>query len=186
VTGAAGGNSDVRPIGRRYLLGFLVRLFVNFAAGVGVLHLILFFVFSRPLAGEYAAAHHQLVGLARYLRPVVAISVLAYGLLACLSTSALCAYLLQRVAGPLYRMERILEEFRSGAPFRPVSFRHGDQVGRLGDAYNSWIGLLRQDRGRMLARLEEAERLCLLDERTCRPEMEKALQQVADLLARYR
>lgn len=186
MTGVAGGNHDDRPVGRRYLLGFLLRLFVNFAAGVAVLHLILYFVFSRPLAGEYAAAHHQLIGLARYLRPVVAVSVLAYGLLACLSTSALCGYLLHRVAGPLYRMERVLEEYRSGAPARTVSFRAGDQVGPLAEAYNAWIGVLRQDRGRILSLLEEADRLCLMDEKSCRSEMEKALREVASLLARYR
>ena len=186
MTGAAGESRDGRPVGRRYLLGFLLGLFVNFAAGVAVLQLILFFVFSRPLAGGYGDAHHQLVGLARYLRPVVTVSVLAYALLACLSTSVLCINLLRRIAGPLYRMERILEEFRAGAPVRPVSFRPGDQVGTLAEAFNVWIGVLRQDRGRMLGRMEEAERICLLDERTCRREMEKALREVAEALARYR
>ena len=174
------------PIGRRYLLGILLRLLVNFALGVGVLYAILFFVLSKPLAGEYAAVYHQLRGLAAYMRPVVTVSVLAYALLASLSTAALCVYILHRVAGPLYRMERVLEEFRSGAPTRPFSFRHDDQAGPLAEAFNAWVGTLRQDRGRWLARMEEAERLCMLDEATCRAEMEKALRQMADDLAQYR
>ena len=174
------------PVGRRYILGILMRLLVNFAFGAGVLYAILFFVFSKTLAGEYAAVYHQLRGLATYMRPVVTVSVLAYALLASLSTAALCVYIFHRVAGPLYRMEQVLEEFRSGAATRPVSFRHGDQAGPLAEAFNAWVGVLRQDRGRLLARMEEAERLCLLDEATCRAEMEKALRQVANDLAAYR
>ena len=186
MNGAAGTGTDARPIGRLYLLGFLLRLFVNFAVGVGILYAILFFVLSRPLPAGYAAVYHQLRGLAAYMRPVVTVSVLAYALLASISTAALCVYILHRVAGPLYRMERVLEEFLSGAPTRPVSFRHGDQAGPLAEAFNAWVGTLRQDRGRLLARMEEAERLCLLDEATCRSEMERALRQVADDLAAYR
>lgn len=183
-TGRAADNG--LPIGRRYLLGIVLRLFVNFAVGVGILLAILFLVLSKPLAGGYAAVYHQLRSLATYMRPVVTVSVLAYALLASLSTAALCVYVLHRVAGPLYRMERVLEEFRSGAPTGPVSFRHGDQPGELAEAFNAWVGVLRQDRGRLLARMEEAERLCLLEEATCRSEMERALRLVADDLAAYR
>jgi hypothetical protein len=175
-----------KPVGGRYLLGFLLRLFVNFALGVCALQAILYLVLSRPLPGEYAGVFHQLRGLAAYLRSVVTVSVLAYALLACASTAALCVFILHRVAGPLFRMERVLEEFRSGAPVRPVSFRHGDPVGPLAEAFNAWVGVLRQDRVRMLARMEEAERLCFLDEAACRSEMEKALRRVAEVLARYR
>ncbi|MBP2668959.1 MAG: hypothetical protein H6Q80_1161 [Deltaproteobacteria bacterium] len=186
MNGTARTTDSGGPIGHRYILGILLRLLINFALGVGVLYAILFFVLSKPLAGEYAAVYHQLRGLAAYMRPVVTVSVLAYALLASLSTAALCVYILHRVAGPLYRMERVLEEFRSGAATRPVSFRHGDQAGQLAEAFNTWVGALRQDRGRFLARMEEAERLCLVDEATCRAEMEKALRQVAEELARYR
>jgi hypothetical protein len=186
VTGNAGKTDIGGPVGRRYILGILMRLLVNFAFGAGVLYAILFFVLSKTLAGEYGAVYHQLRGLAMYMRPVATVSVLAYALLASLSTAALCVYILHRVAGPLYRMEQVLDEFRSGAATRPVSFRHDDQAGPLAEAFNAWVGVLRQDRGRLLARMEEAERLCLLDEATCRAEMEKALRQVAEDLAAYR
>lgn len=186
MRGPAGTAGEARPIARRYVLAFLLRLLVNCAAGVGALYAILFFVLAKPLAGDYAAVYHQIRSLAAYLRPVVTVAVLAYALLAALSTAALCVYVLHRVAGPLYRMERILEEFRAGNATRPVSFRHDDQGGTLPEAFNAWVGILRQDRGRLLARMEEADRLCLLDEATCRAEMERALRQVADDLAGYR
>jgi len=173
-------------IARRYVFGLLLRLCVTFAAGVGVLFVILYFALSRPLPGDYAGVFHALRNLSPFLRPILAVSVLVYALLACGSTSALCVYLLHKMAGPLYRMVLILDQYRSGAPTRTVSFRHDDQIQSLAHAFNQWIGTLRSDRHRWLATMMDAERHCLQDEATCRAEMEGALRKIAGDMARYR
>jgi len=180
----AAGNAAL--IHRRYLFGLLLRLCVNFAGGVGILFVILYFALSRPLPGDYAGVYHALRNLSPFLRPILAVSVLVYALLACGSTSALCVYILHKVAGPLYRMELVLDQYRSGAPTRTVSFRHGDQIQPLAQAFNQWIGSLRRDRQRWLATMQDAERHCLQDEATCRAEMEGALRKVGEDMARYR
>lgn len=172
-------------IRRRYVLGLLARLCVNFAAGVGILFAILYFALSRPLPGDYAGVFLALRNLSPFLRPILAVSVLVYALLACGSTAAVCVYILHKVAGPLYRMELVLDQYRSGAPTRTVSFRSNDQIQALAQAFNQWIGTLRRDRQRWLAMMEDAERHCLQDAATCRAEMEEALRRVAGDLARY-
>jgi hypothetical protein len=182
--GGIGGGAPL--VDGAYTAWFLVRLAINFAAGVAVLHSILYFVLSRPLAGEYADVYYALRDLARYQRPILAVSVLAYVLLASGMTAALCVYGLHRVAGPIYRLQRQVERYLDGDPTRPISFRHGDQLGPLADAFNGWIEALRQDRQRWLSRMEEADRLCLQDEATCRAEMERALRDIEADIARYR
>ena len=179
----AAGNGPL--IQRGYVLGLLFRLFVNFAGGVGILFVILYFALSRPLPADYAGVFHALRNLSPFLRPVLAVSVLVYALLACGSTSAVCVYILHKVAGPLYRMELVLDQYRSGVPTRTVSFRSDDQIHALAQAFNQWIGTLRRDRQRWLATMGDAERLCLQDAATCRAEMEKALRRIAEDLARY-
>ncbi|MDA8179616.1 MAG: hypothetical protein ACYC7K_03030 [Desulfobacteria bacterium] len=173
-------------IHRRYVFGLLLRLCVNTAGGVGILFVILFFALSRPLPGDYAGVFHALRNISTFLRPILAISVLVYALLACGSTSALCVYVLHKVAGPLYRMDLVLDQYRSGAPTRTVSFRNGDQIQPLAQAFNRWIGTLRRDRQRWLATMMDAERHCLQDEATCRVKMEEALRKIAEDMARYR
>ena len=173
-------------IHRQYVIGLLLRLCVNFAGGVGILFAILYFALSRPLPGDYAGVFLALRNLSPFLRPILAVSVLVYALLACGSTSALCVYVLHKVAGPLYRMEMVLDQYRSGAPTRTVFFRNGDQIEALAQAFNQWIGTLRQDRQRWLATMGDAERHCLQDEATCRAEMEKALRKIAEDMAGYR
>jgi len=185
MNGPGSGKVALQII-RGFRLRFLSRLAINFTAGVAVLYLILYLALARALPEEYAGAYHALRGLPGFLGSIIATSVAAYILLACASTAALCVVWLHKVAGPLYRLERVMDGFRSGEPTRPVFFRHGDRFGSLPEAFNAWIGSLRQDRQRCLARMDEAERLCLQDEATCRAEMEKALGQVAEILARYR
>ena len=179
---AAGKGSLIH---RRYVFGLLLRLCVNFAGGVGILFVILYFALSRPLPGDYAGVFHALRNLSPYLRPVLAVSVLVYALLAFGSTSALCVYILHKVAGPLYRMELVLDQYRSGAPTRTVSFRHDDQIQPLAHAFNQWVGALRRDRQRWLATMKDAERHCLQDEATCHTKMEEALRKVAGDMGRY-
>ena len=176
---------DTPLVQRRYVFGLLVRLCVNTAGGVGILFVILYLALSRSLPGDYAGVYHSLRNLSPFLRPILAVSVLVYALLACGSTAALCIYVLHKVAGPLYRMERILDQYRSGVPTRTVSFRHDDQIQPLAYAFNQWIGTLRRDRHRWLATMKDAERHCLQDEATCRSEMEAALRKIAGDMARY-
>jgi truncated hemoglobin YjbI len=180
----AGGTPPL--IVRRYVFGLLLRLCINFAGGVGVLFVILYFALSRPLPGGYAEIFQALRNLSPFLRPILAVSVLLYALLACGSTAALSIFILHKVAGPLYRMEQILGQYCSGAPTRTVSFRHGDQIQPLAHAFNHWIGTLRRDRQRWLATMMNTERHCLQDEATCRAEMEEALRKIAGDMARYR
>ena len=171
---------------RPYRLWFLTRLGINFAAGVAVLAAILYLVLSRPLPGDYAALFYALRTLSGFLWRIIAVSVLAYVLLSIGSTALLCVYGLHKMAGPLYRMERVIAGYLEGSPSRPVMFRAGDQFEPLAEAFNGWIGTLRQDRQRLLSRMETAERLCLQDEATCRAEMARALREVEADLSRYR
>ncbi|MBI5905472.1 MAG: hypothetical protein HZB86_07965 [Deltaproteobacteria bacterium] len=171
---------------RGYRFRFILKLCVNFAAGVVVLFGILYYGLSRPLAEDYSGVFHALRNLTTFLRPMIATSVLAYVLLVCGATGALCVYALHKVAGPLYRMERVMEGYRAGEPTRTVSFRDGDQIAPLATAFNAWTGKLRQDRQRWLSVLEGAERASLGDESTRKARMEAALREIEADLGRYR
>lgn len=170
----------------RYRLRLVVRLSAVFALGALLLHGILFAVLSRGISGDYAAAFHALRHFAGFLGPVVALSVLAYALLAGGAAAVVCAFALRRVAGPVYRLERALEECVSGDPVKAVFFRHGDQAHGVAASFNAFLGALREDRQKWIGALEHADRLCLQDQATCRAEMESALAVLDSMLAKYR
>ncbi|MCL5884113.1 MAG: hypothetical protein M1377_01970 [Deltaproteobacteria bacterium] len=176
----------VRIVERGYQFRFLLLLAFIFAFGAFFLFLAFFVVFSRPLVGDYAGVFYALRHLSSFILPVVSFAVLAYVLLVCGVTVVLCIFALHKVAGPLYRMERVAEGFLAGAPTRAVFFRRGDQAAAMAETFNGFLVALREDRQKMLAAMEQAERLCLQDAATCRAEMERALSRVVSILSRYR
>lgn len=165
---------------------FLLRLCLLFAVGTVLLFLGLFAVFSRKMSGDYPSVFYALRHFTEFLFPIVAISVLAYVLFLCGATAVLCVYALHKVAGPLYRMERVIEGYVAGDPVQPVFFRQGDQVHPLARDFNRFVARLREDRIRWAGVLEHAERLCLQDQATCRAEMEKALGKLETHISQYR
>lgn len=173
------GNGALR---RRFLLPWLVF------SGMATLLLFLFhyLLFSSPFAGGYGAVFHALRQIVTILLPVVALSMLAYILLVGGIAALLCINLLHRIAGPIFRLERVLGGFLEGEAVRPFFIRHGDLVPEVASSFNEFVDRLREDRRRWVAAIENAERLRLRDRETCRAGMENALAELVTLLSRYR
>jgi len=166
----------------RFLLFWLV------ISGLGTLSLFLFLYqfFSSPLTGGYGGSFYALRHLAEILPSVVALSMLAYVLLVGGGAALLCIALIHRIAGPIFRLERALVNCLDGEPVKPFFLRHGDLVPELASAFNGFVGRLREDRQRWTSVMENADRLCLQERKTCRVEMERALAELDTLLSRYR
>ncbi len=174
------------PVAARFTKRFLLALLLIDALGAALLFFALFVILSRPMAGDYPAVFLALRHLASYVPPVVVFAALAFVLLVGIATAVLCVVSLQKIAGPLYRMERLLDTYLAGEPVKPAFFREGDEVKALASSFNGFIGRLREDRQKWLGMLEHAERLCLQDRATCRLEMEKALTELELHMAKYR
>ncbi len=184
MTGSVRGHDA--PVTAAFAKRFIGLLILIDALGAALLLLVLRLVLSRPVGGDYAAVFLGLRELASSLLPVVAFAALAYVVLAGVGTAFLCIVALQKIAGPLYRMERLIERYVEGEPVKPAFFREADQVKVLALSFNGFVERLRDDRQKWLAAMAQAERLCLQDRATCRLEMEKALAEVELLMAKYR
>jgi len=174
------------PVTAAFTKRFLVLLALIDAVGAAMVFLVFFVTLSRPIAGDYTAVFLGLRGQASSFLPVVAFAALAYVVLVGVPTAVLCVTAFQRIAGPLYRMERLIECYVDGEPVKPAFFREADQVKVLATSFNGFVGRLREDRQNWLATMAQAERLCLQDRATCRLEMEKALAEMELLMAKYR
>src|SRR4030065_86982 len=108
----------------RFLLFWLV------ISGLGALSLFLFLYqfFSSSLTAGYGGSFHALRPPAEILPSVVAISMLAYVLLVGGGAALLCIALIHRIAGPIFRLERSLENCLDGGPVNPFFPPHGGLV----------------------------------------------------------
>jgi hypothetical protein len=165
---------------------FAMQLLLTIGAGGGLLFLAFHLIFSQPLPGTYAGVYFALRNLSAFLVPILVFSLLAYVLVVGVVIALLSVYSFHKIAGPLYRMERALENFESGHAVKAVFLRKGDQMVALARAYNDFVAHLRDDRKEWLSAMEHAERLCLQDKATCRSEMGKALARLSEMLSRYR
>lgn len=169
-----------------YLGRFAVLLVLVFCLAGIFLFLALRIALAQPLPGNYSGVYFALVNMSSFMAPLLFFSMTSYVLLVSLAIVVLCGYTLHKIAGPLYRIERTMQNYESGDSVRAVFLREGDQLVALADAYNDFVARLREDRRNSLAAMEHAERFCLMDPATCRAEMEKALIRLSDLLSRYR
>lgn len=180
-------GSGPPPPGFGRILGrFLLAWVVASAAGALLQYLFWFLLLSNPLPEVYGPAFFGLRHELDTLLPVVCLSSLAYVLLVGAAAALLCVRLLHRIAGPIFKLERVLGNYLEGYPVRPLFFRRGDFVPGLSPAFNGFVGRLREDRQAWMGLMENAERLCLRGKDTCRAEMEKALSDLKTLLDRYR
>ncbi len=170
---------------RRYAFRFAALLFLVFALGGAFLLLAFYIVLTQPLPGAYAGIYFALRNLSAFLVPLLVFSMTAYVLLVTVAIAVICGYTFHKIAGPLYRMERALENYESGDSVRAVFLREGDQLLALADAYNGFVARLRDDRKECLIAMEHAERLCLADAAACKAEMAGALSRVSNFLSRY-
>ncbi len=171
---------------RGYVARFAMQLLLVAGIGGGILYIAFYLVFIRPLPGTYSGVYFALRNFSALLVPILAFSMLAYVLVLCVAIALISSYAIHKIAGPLYRMERALENYESGDAVKAVFLREGDQLVPLAQAYNGFVTRLRDDRKEWLATMEHAERLCLQDAATCRAEMGSALARLSELLSRYR
>ncbi|MGE5663571.1 MAG: hypothetical protein ACM31I_04480 [Deltaproteobacteria bacterium] len=173
-------------VSARFAKRFLLGLALIHLAGGAVLFVGLRVALSKPLDGSYSAVFAALRQQVSLLVPVLTYAGAVYVLLVSLATTVLCVRALHKIAGPLYRMERALENFLAGEIVRPAFVREGDQVAALASSFNGFVGCLRQDRQNLLGMMRRAERLCFQDRAACRADMDKALVEMENLLAKYR
>ena len=178
---------EVRRVVERGGYGrFATQLLLVVGAGGALLYLAFFLIFTRPLPGAYAGIYFALRNLSAFLVPLLIFSMLAYFLIVSVAVALLSGYAFHKIAGPLYRLERALENYESGDAVKAVFLRRGDQLFSLAHAYNRFVAALRDDRQRWMATMEHAERFCLQDAATCRAEMGEALARLSEMLSRYR
>ncbi len=170
---------------RGYLFRFLLQLSAVFALGALLLFATLFFFFSRPIQGDYSSVFYALRHLTEFALPMVSFSALVYVLLVCGATAVVCVYAIHKVAGPIYRMERVIETCLADNPVGTVSFRKGDQATILATGFNGFLDCLRKDRQEWLGVMERAEELGRKDPAAAPEEMGKVVAELSRSVSKY-
>lgn len=142
-----------------YPVGFLARTAavsaVSCLGGLAFLR----WVFSRPLGDEFGPAFYTLKGVLAYLAPSLAFSFLAVLLVASLAVFVVAVFASHKVAGPLFRLQRVAGHLRRGVLVGRIHLRAADQGKPVTAEINAWVDGLKEKRtslGSRVSKLEEA------------------------------
>jgi hypothetical protein len=141
-----------------YPLGFLARAAGLSAVACGLGLWLLRWFFSRDLGSEFAPAFYLLRHLVGFLLPALAFSLLSVLLVACCALFGVALFASHKIAGPLFRLQRVAGYLCRGILVGRVHLRTGDQGRPLAETINVWVQARKDllQRNRALAeRLDE-------------------------------
>ncbi|MDF1551862.1 MAG: hypothetical protein P1P84_02315 [Deferrisomatales bacterium] len=129
---------DERPFGPSYPLAFLAKTtaFTALACALGLV--ILRGVFFQELGTEFAAAFYTIKGMLAYLLPSLVFCVLAVLLVASLAVFAVAVFASHKMAGPLFRLQRVAGHLQCRVLVGHIHLRTADQGKPVARALNEW------------------------------------------------
>jgi hypothetical protein len=132
-------DRDDKPFELSYPLGFLSRAAALAALACGLGLSILRWVFSKDLGAEFAPAFYMLKNLIHFLAPALVFCLLAVLLVASTAVFALAVMASHKVAGPLFRLQRVAVYLGRRSLIGRIHLRAGDQGKAVAAWINAWV-----------------------------------------------
>ncbi len=146
-----------------YPVGFLARTAAVTAVSCGGGLALLEWVFSRELGAEFAPAFYTLRSVLAFLAPALVFCLLAVLLVASTAVFGVAVLASHKVAGPLFRLQRVAGYLRRRVLTGRVHLRGGDQGKPVAAAINAWVDA----RKRRLAEFQTRNAACEETLRRC-------------------
>ena len=170
-------------VNRQLQLRLLVKVLGIVVVGIGIMAAIFYFYSNREISESYRQFHVQANNFLDYLWPAVITSLI----IASVATVVITLFLPQKIAGPLYRIEKdLMERVGTGDLTVKVTLRKGDEITGLANALNETISKLRE-KVENISRpaLELQSRLNAMDGKA-ETEITALSQQVNEALRRFK
>ncbi len=127
-------------VNRQLQLRLLVKVLGIVVVGIGIMAAVFYYYSNREISESYRQFHVQAKNFLDFLWPAVISSLVIASIAAVIIT----LFLPQKIAGPLYRIEKDLtDRISTGDLTVQVILRKGDDVTALADALNKTISTLR-------------------------------------------
>jgi len=146
-----------------YPVGFLARTAVVSAVACAGGLVLLEWVFSRELGAEFAPAFYTLKSVLSFLAPALVFCLLAVLLVASTAVFVVAVFASHKVAGPLFRLQRVAGYLGRRVLTGRIHLRVGDQGKPVATEINAWVAGRKQRLAEFHARseaFEEALRRC--------------------------
>ncbi len=124
---------------RDFQIWLLVRILGTIMISSIIAALILYFYASREVGDSFYQAHVEIRRVSDLLLPVIGVG----SLVSFLSGLAIIIFLPQKIAGPIFRIEKDLKAVEQGDLTKQIKLRSKDIMQDLSDSINTTVGSLR-------------------------------------------
>lgn len=163
----------------RFITWVIVLLILCGVCSAAVLYPFL----SSEITNELNAGHRNVADIKGHLAIAIVIGNVLAIIVAALATTVVILYISHKIAGPLYRFEKICKEIGSGNLNVSAGLREKDQLEGLSEAFGEMLTQLRDRRSNQYKRIETARKdLNVLQEALSDPSKSKELIKSIDKL----
>jgi methyl-accepting chemotaxis protein len=147
---------------------------------------LIYWLTGGDLAAKSLTAHGNIKTALDNLGFSIAIANLAALLVAGITTITMVLYASHKIAGPLYRFEKICEQIGEGNLDTATALREGDQLQDMGKAFADMADKLRQRKTQRLELIAEATKRLdrIPQEQPLSPAQSEHIAQIRQILAR--
>lgn len=163
---------EVIPIKKEFLFvtKMAITIVVSAAAALGLLYLFL----SKPVDIAYRDAFQTISGIYHKMNIYVIGAVLIQLIFSSVIVFAIALFFSHKIAGPMYRLKMVLQEYLGGEEIEKVSFRRTDFIPGVSRLFTHFFIYM----GKRKKQLAEAEALAARLKETPGKEREKLLKQL--------
>lgn len=167
---------EVIPVKKEFM--FITKLAIAMVISVAVALGLLYFFLSKSVDSVYRNAFHTISGIYGRMNIYVAGAVLVQLIFSSVMVFIIALLFSHKIAGPMFRLKMVLQEYLSGEEIEKVSFRRTDFIPGVSGLFTDFFGFL----GKRKKLLGEAEALSARLKGTGGKEREEGLKRLQSIL----
>jgi hypothetical protein len=144
---------EVIPVKKEFM--FISKLAIAMVISVAVALGLLYFFLSKPVDVIYRNAFQTISGIYNRMNLYVVGAVLVQLIFSSVMVFVIALFFSHKIAGPMFRLKMVLQEFLSGEEIEKISFRQTDFIPGVSGLFTDFFGFL----GKRKKLLAEAEAL---------------------------
>lgn len=168
--------TEVIPVKKEFL--FITKMAIAIVVSVAAALGLLYFFLSKPVDVVYRNAFHTISAIYGRMNIYVAGAVFVQLIFSSVMVFAIALFFSHKIAGPMFRLKMVLQEYLSGEEIEKVSFRRTDFIPGVSGLFTGFFGFL----GKRKKLLAEAEALSARLKGTGGKEKEEGLKQLQSIL----
>jgi methyl-accepting chemotaxis protein len=146
-------------ISKEFQRSFILKFCLIVLAGSAVTAAIIFLVSGATVTTSFDNLRLVIKSTADYILPSVILSSVMVIIITVIATIFITLFTSHRIAGPLYRIEKDVQEVMSGNLKKGFSLRQGDEIIPIANALDSMNNFLKTEIGIIKEKIVEVEML---------------------------